>query len=315
MCARVLAIVNGYTGALCLREIVNQGNEVVGVITSPSFGSDKSPDETVIGVATKMLLPLYMPPIEVVKEPSKEFIDLVRCLKPDLIVSMHYPAIFKPAILKVPSMGCVNIHPSKLPRGRGMTPSFWYLYLGRDTAWTTLHYLDPGVDSGDVIAYGKISITDEDTGTTVSRRLSEAAWRIFRDNLPEIISGKAARHEQDLSNGSYLWAGRDWRLIRWEKKRKGVRGQIRCFTGTGRPAYTYISGMRLDINDAQLPSPNEYPEFRENALPGEVIAVVNNGLLVQTGEGQIIVTDYSIEGVGTDALFTILQRNVPIVLS
>jgi methionyl-tRNA formyltransferase len=306
MCARVLAIVNGYTGALCLREIVHQGHEVVGVITSPSFGSDKSPDDTVIGVAINMLLPLYMPPIEVVKEPSKEFIDL--------IVSMHYPAIFKPAILKVPSMGCVNIHPSKLPRGRGMTPSFWYLYLGRDTAWTTLHYLDSGVDSGDVIAYGKISITDEDTGTTVSRRLSEAAWRIFRDNLPEIISGKAARHEQDLSKGSYLWAGRDWRLIRWERKGKGVRGQIRCFTGTGRPAYTYISGMKLDINDSQLPGPSDYPEVRKNALLGEVIAVVKNGLLVQTGEGQIIVTDYSIEGVGTDALFNILQRNVPIVL-
>ena len=312
MCARILAIVNGYTGALCLREMVNQGHEVVGVITSPSIGSDKPPMDTVIGVATNMLLPIYMPPIDVVKEPTKEFLDLVQSLKPDLIVSMHYPAIFKPAILEIPSMGCVNIHPSKLPRGRGMTPSFWYLYLGSDTAWTTLHYLDPGVDSGDVIAYGKTQITDEDTGTTVSRRLSEAAWEIFRDNLPAIISGKVLRHSQDLSKGSYLWAGRDWRLIRWERKGKGVRGQIRCFTDTERPAYTYISGMKLNINNAQLPS--DHPKVKKNALPGEIIAVIKEGLLVQTGEGQIIVTDYSIEGVERQALLSILRKDSPILL-
>ena len=91
-----------------------------------------------------------MPPTDVVKQPTQEFVDLMRQAKPDLLVGMHYPAIFKPVLLEIPPLGCVNIHPSKLPEGRGMTPSFWYLYLGRDTAWTALHYLDDGVDSGDV---------------------------------------------------------------------------------------------------------------------------------------------------------------------
>ena len=130
---RVFAIINGYTGALCLKELLNQGHEVVGVVTAPSLQPNTPPEETVIGVANSHLLPLYMPSTDIVREPAEGFVDLVRRKKPDLLVSMHYPAILKPTLLDIPPLGCVNIHPSKIPEGRGMTPSFWYLYLGRDT--------------------------------------------------------------------------------------------------------------------------------------------------------------------------------------
>jgi len=136
---RIFAIINGYTGALCLKELLDQGHEVAGVVTSPPSGPAAVPEETVVGVATKYLLPLYVPPNDVVAGPAPEFVDLVRRAKPDLLVSMHYAAIFKPVLLEIPPLGAVNIHPSKVPEGRGMTPSWWYLYLGRDTAWTALH--------------------------------------------------------------------------------------------------------------------------------------------------------------------------------
>jgi len=293
---RVFTIINGYTGALCLQELIHQGHEVVGVVTAPSLKSGAPPEETVIGVATKYLLPVYMPSTDVVNEPAEEFVDLMRRAKPDLLVSMHYPAIFKPALLEIPHLGCVNIHPSKVPEGRGMTPSFWYLYLGRDTAWTALHYLDEGVDSGDIIASGSIPITHDDTGSTVSRRLSEAAWEIFRDNLPAILSGNAPRQKQDLSKGSYLWSGRDWRLIRWSRKAKGIRGQIRCFTDSGNSAYTFAGGIKITINDAEIaPSESQF-SIKENAVPGQVLAITGSGPLIQTGEGQLILTDFAIEG-------------------
>jgi methionyl-tRNA formyltransferase len=310
---RVFTIVNGYTGALCLQELVNQGHDVVGVVTAPSIRPNEPPEETVIGIATKYLLPLYMPPVDIVKKPSQGFIDLVYKSMPDLMVSMHYPAIFKSELLDIPNLGCVNIHPSKLPEGRGMTPSFWYLYLGRDTAWTALHYLDPGVDSGDVIAFASTPINDDDTGATVSRRLSEAAWQVFRDNLPAIMAGNASRQKQDLIRGSYLWSGRDWSLIRWSRKAKGVRGQIRCFTNSGRPAYTFLGGLKLNINDAEVASPEDSFTFKKGALPGEVLAITGKGPLVQTGEGQIILKDISIEGGKPEALIT-LAYGVPVIL-
>jgi methionyl-tRNA formyltransferase len=308
---RVFTIINGYTGALCLRELIKQGHQVVGVVTAPSLSSSAPPDETVIGVATKHLLPLYMPSVDVVKGPDQEFVSLVRSAKPDLMVSMHYGAIFKPVLLEIPPLGCINIHPSKVPEGRGMTPSFWYLYLGRDTAWTALHYLDAGVDSGDVIAFGSTPITHDDTGATISRRLSEAAWEIFRDNLPAIMAQSAPRQKQDLSKTTYLWAGRDWRLIRWSRKAKGVRGQIRCFTCSGNPAYTLLGGVKISINDAEVAegyTPNE------DAVPGQVVAITGKGPLVQTGEGHLILTDFAVDGGKIDSLVALAGANVPVIL-
>jgi len=309
---RVFTIINGYTGALCLRELIHQGHEVVGVVTAPSLRSDAPPEETVIGVATKHLLPVYMPSPGIVAEPADEFVALMRGAKPDLLVSMHYPAIFKPVLLKIPPLGCVNIHPSKVPEGRGMTPSFWYLYLGRDTAWTALHYLDARIDSGDVIAFGSTPIVHDDTGTTVSRGLSESAWSIFRDNLPAIVAGNAPRQKQDLSRGSYLWSGRDWRLIKWSRKAKGIRGQIRCFTDSGNPAYTFASGIKVSINDAEVAPPESQFPVKKDALPGEVLAITGKGPLIQTGEGQLILTDFSIEGERT---YSLMAGSVPVILS
>ena len=311
---RVLTIINGYTGALCLQELIDQGHEVVAVVTSPSLRSSAPPEETVIGVATKHLLPIYMPHTDVVKEPAEEFVDLMRKAEPDLVVSMHYPAIFKPALLEIPPLGYVNIHPSKVPEGRGMTPSFWYLYLGRDTAWTALHYLDKGVDSGDVIAFASTPITHDDTGATVSRRLSEAAWRIFRDNLPAITAGNAPRQKQDLSEGSYLWAGRDWKLIKWSRKAEGVRGQIRCFTDSGSPAYTFLGGVKITINDAEVAHPEDYPTVKKDAVPGEVLAITGKGPLVQTGEGSVILTDFVLEGGSSDNFTALAGGSILVIM-
>jgi len=322
---RVFTIINGYTGALCLQELIDQGHEVVGVVTAPNFQSNVPPEQTVIGVAIKKLLPLYMPTYETVAEPAPKFLELFRNAKPDLMVSMHYPAIFKQVLLDIPPLGCVNIHPSKVPEGRGMTPSWWYLYLGRKAAWTALHYLDAGVDSGDVIAFGSTTITDEDTGATVSKRLSEAAFQIFRDNLPAIMAGTAPRQKQDLSKGSYLWSGRNWHLINWSRGARGIRGQIRCFTDTANNAYTFVGGRKLTINDAQIfeqtfsknlvkRNTKEDKNFKEAAVPGEVLAITGKGPLVQTGKGILILTDFAIEGEKIDSLGTLVEGGMPVIL-
>lgn len=311
---RVFAIVNGYTGALCLKEVLEQGHEVVGVVTSPPAGPSEVPEETVVGVATKRLLPLYFPSPEAAAEPAPEFLDLVRRAKPDLLVSMHYAAIFKPALLAIPPLGAVNIHPSKLPEGRGMTPSFWYLYLGRDTAWTALHYLDQGVDSGDVIALASAPITHEDTGATVSWRLSEAAWRIFREHLPAIMAGNAPRRKQNLSEGrgTYLRSGFDWSVIDWSREARAIRGHIRCFTNTGKPVHTFVGGATLIVNDAEV---DEAGLGRKgDAAPGEVLATMGKGLLVQAGTGQVLLTDFAVEGSRTTALTIVLAGSRPVRL-
>jgi len=311
---RVLAIVNGYTGALCLRESVEQGHDVVGVVTSPPTRPSEVPEETVLGIATKYFLPLYLPPTEVVAKPAPEFVDLVRRAAPDLLVSMHYAAIFKPVLLEIPPLGAVNIHPSKLPEGRGMTPSFWYLYLGRDTAWTALHYLDQGVDSGDVIALASTPIVHDDTGSSVSRKLSEAAWRMFQEHLPAIMAGNAPRRKQNLSEGSYLRSGFDWSLIDWSRDATAIRGHIRCFTSTPSPVHTFVGGATLTVNDAEVADVGLCGALRGSAMPGEVLAIRGKGILVQAGTGQVLLTDFAVEGSRTEALTMLSAGSTPVLL-
>jgi methionyl-tRNA formyltransferase len=310
---RVFAIVNGYTGALCLSELIQQGHEVVGVVTSPSMRPGAAPSETVIGVATQHLLPVYVPPNEVVAQPAPEFVDLVRKGRPDLLVSMHYAAVFKPVLLEIPPLGGVNIHPSNVPEGRGMTPSWWYLYLGRDTAWTALHYLNAGIDSGDVIAHASAPITHDDTGATVARKLSEAAWGVFREHLPGIAAGTAPRQKQDLSKGSYLRASFDWSTIQWSRDARGIRGHIRCFTNTDSPVHTFLGGAKLTISDAEVAGPDEC-RAKADAVPGELLAVTGKGLLVQTGEGQVILTNVKLDDARPGALGALSAAGVPVIL-
>jgi methionyl-tRNA formyltransferase len=236
---RVAAIVNGYTGALCLQELVDQGDVVVAVITSPEDPRPGATLETSVKLtADRNYLPVYQPPMADVNKP--EFTSVLQRLKPDLIVSMHFPVIFKQGLLSIPPLGCVNEHPSRLPAGRGMTPSCWHMLIGDTRNWISLHYLDPGIDTGDVIAQGSIEILADDTGTTTSRKLSEEGHRIFAENLPLIRGGKAPRVPQSQIEGVqssyYSWKPHYARIL-WQRPSNEIALHVRALTrprGTGK---------------------------------------------------------------------------------
>jgi methionyl-tRNA formyltransferase len=177
-----------------------------------------------------------------------------------------------------------------------------------------LHYNNEGVDSGDVIAFASTAITNKDTGATLSKRLSEAAFQIFRDNLEAIMTGTAPRQKQDLSKGNYLWSGRDWHRINWSRSARGIRGQIRCFTDTSRNAYTFVAGRNLTINDAQIANPDDWRKLKKDVAPGEVIALTGKGPLVQTGKGLLILTDFAVEGEKIDRLRALVEVGMPVLL-
>ena len=300
---RVVAIVNGYTGALCLQELVDQGADVVGVVTSPAPVAPGTPLRTSVNLtADANYLPVYQPP-SVTDVNKPEFIAVLRKLCPDLIVSMHFPVIFKPEILEIPRLGCVNEHPSRLPAGRGMTPSFWHMLIGDDRNWITLHYLDPGIDTGDVIAQGSIEITPEDTGQTTSHKLSEEGHRIFAENLPLIASGNAPRIPQSQIEGvksSYYSWKPHYAQIHWERPAEKLALHVRTLT---RPkdtsswtgcAYTYLAGRKVSVWAARVVDGGRLAGC--TADPGEIIAITGKGVLVKTGDGLLLLTDADIEG-------------------
>ena len=316
---RVVTIIGGYTGALCLQELVDQGDEVVGVVTYPGDPRPGTPPQASVKlVADRNLLPVYQPPFDRINTP--EFAALLRKLQPDLIVSMHYPVIFKRPILEIPRLGCVNEHPSRLPAGRGMTPSHWHMLIGDTHNWITLHFLDEGIDTGDVISQGSVEITPEDTGVTASRKLSEEGQRIFREALPLIREGKAPRIPQDQVEGVapsyYSW--KPWYAqIHWDWPAEKIALHIRALTHAKemrswtREAYTFLGGHKVRVWEAKVA---EGSWSREGAEPGQILALTGQGLLVQAGEGALVLTDADVErreGAGLSGLFEFLSTGLP----
>jgi methionyl-tRNA formyltransferase len=126
----------------------------------------------------------------------------LRRLSPDLILLVWWPYIVKEEIIEIPKIGCLNFHPSYLPYNRGKNYNFWTIV--EDTPFgVSLHFVDKGVDSGDIAFQSHIDKTWEDTGESLYHKAQSEIVKLFKENYSAIMSGKIPRSPQDLSRGSY----------------------------------------------------------------------------------------------------------------
>lgn len=116
-------------------------------------------------------------------------------------LSMHYPYLLKPHVLE--RYGAVyNVHPGLLPWGKCYYPVFWALWAG-EPCGCTLHRIDGGIDTGDVVAQRKVSVYEWDTGGTLHRRVSEAEKGLFLEWWPRLAAGEAVPCKPQGAGGSF----------------------------------------------------------------------------------------------------------------
>jgi methionyl-tRNA formyltransferase len=297
MKARVLLITYHYLGVLYIDELLRAGDEIVGVVNWPgNTGYNQGwyvPVE--YDVRTKALqhyLPLYEP--DPARLNSPEFVEVIRALRPDFIVSGYYSKIFKKQILSIPSSGCVNIHPTGLPRYRGLSPYFTHMLFGDSRNYITMHWLNPGVDTGDIIAQASIEIQPDDTGFTTGHRLTEAGAAMFREHWPAIKAGNAPSLVQDESQSSVFNFSWDMAEIDWSQSNLRIWNLVRCLAKPLGGAWTTVDGLKLHVWSARMVAPGEEIGGKK-ARPGEIVAVTGDGYQVECGEGQLRVTEYSLD--------------------
>ena len=104
-------------------------------------------------------------------------------------------------IFSVPRMGCINLHKGRVPEYRGMPPAFWELYDGAGSAGVTVHFVDDGLDTGDVIARFDIPITPRDTPETLREKLHQEGARLLGAAVQSIQLGTASRETQVSREG------------------------------------------------------------------------------------------------------------------
>jgi methionyl-tRNA formyltransferase len=127
--------------------------------------------------------------------------DALRNSAPDLGVLAWWPAILREPQLTIPRLGWLNTHPSLLPFNRGKHYNFWAL-VEEAPFGVTLHWIDGGVDSGDIAFQRELPTSWEDTGATLYDRAQEAMFALFIESWAEIREGRIPRTPQDPSAGS-----------------------------------------------------------------------------------------------------------------
>lgn len=133
---------------------------------------------------------------------DQKTLDAIRHLKPDIAISVYFGYIFNKPFLDLFPKGCINLHPAYLPYNRGAYPNVWSIIDGTP-AGTTLHYVNEGIDSGDIIFQKQIVTTIADTGETLYHRLESASIDIFKETWPKILAGDIHPLSQKIQEGTY----------------------------------------------------------------------------------------------------------------
>jgi methionyl-tRNA formyltransferase len=265
-----------------LDALLRSDESVVGVVTQPD--RPKGRGQTLAASPVKLVclrekLPLLQP--AKMKDPA--FLETLRNWQPDLIVVTAFGRILPPVILAIPPRGCVNVHASLLPKYRGAGPIQWAIINGeRETGVTTM-LMDEGMDTGPILLQEMIAIAPEDTAGTLSMKLADLGGRLLVETLRRLKDGTLQPRPQDNARAtSAPLLKKEDGLIDWKLNAEAIVNRIRGMSPWP-GAYTYANDDRLTIWKARS------LDRREKALPGAVVEIEKDAILVATGHGLLAI--------------------------
>ncbi|MFA0740178.1 MAG: hypothetical protein DFNUSKGM_000276 [Candidatus Fervidibacter sacchari] len=272
-----------------LQAIVKSGHEVVLVVTQPDKPAGrglKIKPPPVKVVAQQMGLPVFQP--EKLNVP--ESLQVIANAKPDVLVVVAYGRILKEECLAIPPKGCINVHPSLLPKYRGPAPIQHAILNGDEVTGVTTMFMDAGMDTGDIILQREVPIDPEDTAGTLSEKLSIVAADLLFETLKLVEEGRAPRIPQDHSKATYApFLPTETAHLKFDQPAKRLRNLIRALNPDP-GAFAFFRGKRVKFWRAEV------VEGQSTEQPGTIVAVDKNQLLIATGEGLLMPTELQTEG-------------------
>ncbi|PIR32037.1 MAG: hypothetical protein COV36_05610 [Alphaproteobacteria bacterium CG11_big_fil_rev_8_21_14_0_20_44_7] len=121
---------------------------------------------------------------------TPEAADFIRQQKPDIIISSYFSQLIDPQIIKIPKHGILNIHPGWLPAYRGALSYFWVLKNGEDEAGVSIHWMDEGIDTGELIAREKFNIHQGATQQQVMVETAKIGAKLVHHAIKELAEGR-----------------------------------------------------------------------------------------------------------------------------
>ncbi len=128
-------------------------------------------------------------------------VEVLTRLDLDFIIAVHFPFIIPSEVLSIPRQGVLNLHPAFLPYNRGWHTASWAI-LEDTPIGATLHFMDEGVDTGDIVHQKQISISPGDTAHSLYQKLKVLELEVFQEAWPQLVSGNYTRKPQDSTTGT-----------------------------------------------------------------------------------------------------------------
>ena len=226
---------------------------------------------------------------------SQAFINTVEKYNADLFVSMSFNQIFKDEIRNLPKQKAINCHAGKLPFYRGRNILNWALINDEQEFGITVHYMDSGIDTGDIILQETYPITDLDDYRTLLERAYDGCADVLYRAIKMIQNNtvKVVKQNDIDAVGMYCgMRGEGDEIIDWKQNSREIFNFIRALCTPGPQATSWIAGKKITINKARIiEGAHQYKN-----IPGQVIGKTPDGLLIKTGDTMIEIIEYTYSG-------------------
>lgn len=217
------------------------------------------------------------------------FLKLFERLSPDVVVLAAFGQILPGSIIAAPVMGCINVHPSLLPKYRGAAPINWAIIRGEEKTGVTIMQMSDGIDEGDILLQKEVPIGAEENFGELHDRLSRLGAELLLSTIEMIVAGTTTRTPQDHAAATYApRLKREDGLISWNAD---VAGIIRLIRGLSPSpgAYTVLDGKKLKIFAASG------EETSAGNMPGKIGRETEKGLPVAARNGYVYLREIQME--------------------
>jgi methionyl-tRNA formyltransferase len=289
-----------------LEQLVRDGHQVLAVFTQPDKPSGRG--NTLHAPPVKQLserlgIPVYQPARIKTNEEVRQTFE---SLRPEACIVTAYGKILPEWLLRIPRLGCINVHSSLLPKYRGAAPINWAIANGETQTGVTIMQMDPGMDTGPMLGSKIIDIGEHETAVELSERLSKLGAELLSEKLPQVERGEILPLTQDDSQASYApMLKREDGLIDWSMPAKRISDRVRGFQPWP-GSYTVFKNSRLiiwrarsvslDLTSPPAPGSGEQTQrFRDE--PGTIAALDKTGIVITCAEHSFLrVEEIQLEG-------------------
>lgn len=273
--------------AVCLRKIIGDGFDVVGVYCQPDRPKGRgmklvAPPVKEVAVANS--IPVFQP--ENFKDEAA--VEQLRSLRPDICAVVAYGQILPQSVLDVPKRGCINIHASVLPEYRGSAPYQWAVLDGKKETGVTAMYLCRKMDAGDIIDVSRTEIGPDETAGELLDRLAVLGSKLLSKTLERFAAGEVTATPQDEALVTYApMLDKAMCPIDWSKSAQQVHDHVRGLHPWP-VATTEIQGKRFKVHTTAI--------VDGVGEPGQILGLTKTGLKIACGEGAIEIRSLQAEG-------------------